>query len=79
MSYCRWGEGDVYMYGDVGDLIICCACSFNKPKDDKSFSNDNGFATPKEALQHLYAHRHAGHVVPEYAIERLKEEMEEGK
>lgn len=27
MSYCRFSEGDVYMYHHVGGHIECCACS----------------------------------------------------
>ncbi len=28
MSYCRWSDGDVYMYEHVGGFIECCACKF---------------------------------------------------
>lgn len=26
MSYCRFSDGDVYLYFDVGGYICCCAC-----------------------------------------------------
>ena len=30
MSYCRWLEGDVYMYETVDGVIECCSCSLAK-------------------------------------------------
>jgi hypothetical protein len=27
MSYCRFSEGDVYMYHHVGGFVECCSCS----------------------------------------------------
>jgi hypothetical protein len=34
----------------------------------------SNFTTNAEMIEHLLAHRAAGHTVPEYAIERLKED-----
>lgn len=34
-------------------------------------------STPEEALSHLLEHKEAGHDIPDYAIERLKEEIAE--
>jgi len=33
MSYCRWSEGDVYMYGHVGGYFECCCCRFAEKED----------------------------------------------
>ena len=34
------------------------------------------FNTRSEVLAHLYAHKEAGHIVPNYAIESLQSELE---
>jgi hypothetical protein len=33
--------------------------------------------TAQEALNHLMEHRKAGHNIPEYALDRLREEIDE--
>jgi len=38
-----------------------------------------GFLSPQEALEHLQEHKSVGHLVPQYAIKRLKREIEEAK
>lgn len=30
MSYCRFSDGDVYMYHDVGGYVSCCVCRLTK-------------------------------------------------
>lgn len=30
MSYCRFSEGDVYMYPNVSGGIVCCACRLSE-------------------------------------------------
>lgn len=79
MSYCRFSNGDVYMYPTING-IECCACKLTKMK----YYEKNGitigmhsnvlFDTSEQAMLHLEEHIKAGHSVPKYAIERLKEE-----
>ncbi len=73
MSYCRFSEGDVYMYPHVDGGIRCCGCLLNEPNDD----HDPHFDHPEHALEHLYAHERSGHKVPSRAYNRLREEVEE--
>ena len=102
MSYCRFSDGDVYMYADVGGGITCCACRLaplvptifkNGEVDHPLFGkiapcgcsetccpkcgmhDSLNFKTEDEALSHLREHAAAGHDVPDYAIERLQEEI----
>lgn len=72
MSYCRFSDGDVYMYEHVNGFIECCACSL---KDGKSVALLNR----KDALEHLYQHRDNEDKVPEYAINRLIKDIKENK
>lgn len=45
--------------------------------EDFDMNGSLQFNTRTEALEHLEAHRAAGHKVPEYAFERLRKELEE--
>lgn len=73
MSYCRFSEGDVYLYCGASGWI-CCACRL-RDKDYEDFL----MASPQAALEHLLQHRTTGHVVPERAIERLQEEIRDAE
>lgn len=73
MSYCRWGSGDVYMF-EAENCIVCCACNMDG-KPGKIFNSSITFANRQLALAHLYKHRKNGDCVPEYAVNRLKEEI----
>ena len=103
MSYCRFSEGDVYMYGDVEGGFTCLACLLaplvksifttggdlfgrhwepcphcqGAGCDDCMLHDELNFATRREALAHLHAHRQAGHRVPQRAFDRLEAEIEE--
>lgn len=67
MSYCRFNEGDVYVYeSDQG--IECCGCAFGGSKT---------FATPADTVAHLMEHRAAGHDVPQSAIDELQAEADQ--
>jgi len=67
MSYCRFSDGDVYMYPSGKGIIECCACRL--PGGDFRL-----FSTKQDALDHLMWHKRAGHKVPQHAIDRLKRE-----
>jgi hypothetical protein len=72
MAYCRFSDGDVYLYlGTSG--FTCCWCKLQQ--DDFRSAEDPVFQTSDEALDHLLKHREAGHDVPQYAIERLEDDM----
>ena len=71
MSYCRFGDSDVYMFPTVYG-IVCCSCSLNPDGNECVFPNS------LEALKHLRRHRRIlGHRVPDHAFERLKNEVRE--
>lgn len=71
MSYCRFGEGDVYVYPS-GDGFICQGCPLI-PGDEEDFV----CGTRMELLEHLTAHQQRGHFVPERALDRLRKELAE--
>jgi hypothetical protein len=77
MSYCRFSDGDVYMY-PTNKGIECCACKLTRRNANYGLYENKLFDTEEEALAHLKEHIKAGHRVPEYAIEMLEKEMKEG-
>ena len=105
MSYCRFSEGDVYLYPHVGGGFECCGCSltgkvatvFTKGVehhpifgtisaceschgegcDDCMMHGSLRLQTRTECLEHLQHHKEAGDNVPDYAFNRLKEELAE--
>lgn len=75
MSYCRFSEGDVYMYSNLSEMkIVCCACRL-LDKDRYGLRGNFSFDTLEEALKHLEEHVKVGHRVPEYAFRLLREEI----
>ncbi len=80
MSYCRFSEGDVYMFSSIAEGIMCCSCSLVPKVEPDVLSRDPIFTTPQEAIRHLEQHKKAGDIVPDRAIEVLKDELDkEGK
>lgn len=67
MAYCRFSDGDVYLYYSIGDIYVCCGCSLH---EGENVEMDTLF----EAIRHLDTHVEKGDKVPEYAFERLEEE-----
>lgn len=67
MSYARFSEGDVYVYGDVRGGISCDACCLSPSTRPENLIGYERFncATLAEMLVHLAAHRAAGHDVDE--------------
>jgi hypothetical protein len=88
MSYCRFSDGDVYMFASTQGGVECCACrltpqetyvtelTLGQPQHYQMHGSLN-FKTEQDALAHLEHHRAAGHDVPEYALERLRREIAE--
>lgn len=70
MSYCRFSDGDVYLYASVDGDWECCMCWLT---GDLVVS----LKTLEEVKEHLEAHVAAGHNVPSYALERVNQELEE--
>lgn len=66
MSYCRFSEGDVYMYPSQ-EGIECCLCLLAPPWLT--------LRTQRDGLKHLLEHIEAGHTVPQHAIDRLEGEI----
>lgn len=69
MSYCRFADGDAYVYRSGREGIFCCGCRLGKDFVAKNSS---------EMLAHLREHIKAGDKIPQHAIDRLlREEKEE--
>lgn len=73
MSYCRFLEGDVYLYEDAGGFICCQWCHLSSDGEDS-----REFYSVQTALDHIKEHLAAGHKVPARAIEGLQGMLEEG-
>jgi hypothetical protein len=73
MSYARFSpDSDVYVYMSGDGVFTCCGC---KLKDyDLNPMWDYGGS---RILDHLQEHIEAGHKVPQYCIEAIKEELEQ--
>ena len=78
MSYARWSEGDVYVFGNVKGGITCMQCKL-MPGEEEGWTGDFSCSFPEGMLLHLQEHKDAGHSVPDRAMERLeKEAIREG-
>lgn len=82
MSYCRFGEADVYVYHDVGGYINCCACPRGEQVptiiEGLTMGRDFKAYTRSAMIEHLEWHRELGDDVPEDVFERLRREIAEG-
>jgi hypothetical protein len=63
--------------GDLAAALGVDAAESPELFEDFEMNGSLQFNTRSEALEHLQAHRDAGHKVPEYAFERLRKELEE--
>lgn len=70
MSYCRfaWDGSDVYVFFNGDNEFECCACRL---------AGNFVCKTEKQMIKHLSEHRKKGHCVPQEAIDRLSEELEQ--
>ncbi len=75
MSYARFSEGDVYVFGDAESAFTCCGCKL-APKTDSLFWGYGNFCckTNEEMRTHLELHALKGHSVPSRAFQRLDDE-----
>lgn len=91
MSYCRFLEGDVYIFlASDEKKLECCGCILQERewvKDEnsplKGYLRDvgeliqNRFDTTQGMLDHLEIHKNKGHYVPDFCIEGLLRDKEE--
>jgi hypothetical protein len=63
MSYCRFGQADVYVYLDARGYLACCGCILG---DEWEFHSTDAM------VEHLNAHTAAGHDVPSSVIPALR-------
>lgn len=68
MSYCRFSDGDVYVYLDYCGYLCCCACALD---------GGTNFHSTAEMVRHLGEHIAAGHIVPDDVIPALEADREE--
>ena len=73
MSYCRFISADAYIFEHVGGYWQCCGCWLSESED----GSDWNFPTREAMLEHIAEHREAGHFIPTYVDERLREEIEQ--
>lgn len=73
MSYARFGkDSDIYLFHSVYDRYECCGCLL------RIGDLEPRLTTLEQVLEHLHAHRAAGHDVPEYTFDRVRRELAEG-
>jgi hypothetical protein len=70
MSYCRFTDGDVYMYEHVAGGIYCQLCGLKEIQNCEVW-----FCNCRDALNHLKEHLKAGHKVPQRALNLLEEQI----
>lgn len=68
MSYCRFGESEVYAYRSHNGYE-CCACSLEDPPRIITV------ASPEALVIHLHRHVAKGDDVPRSAFEKLEQEL----
>lgn len=72
MSYVRFSEkSDVYVYLDIAGYLCCCGCRLWPEMDRWEY-----YST-EDMIDHLKQHEAAGHKVPGYTYEGLREEQVE--
>lgn len=71
MAYCRFGQGDVFLYA-TGDVWVCLGClSWQR--------SDVTLTTLSDVRRHLLHHRESGHKVPQEALNMVDHEIANGK
>lgn len=87
MAYCRWSDGDVYVYRDTNDRegeIRCCSCELRFLAQPSGGCFEKPYPSfiawgPKEMISHLKEHEAVGQRVPKYAYTRLRKEVQKAK
>lgn len=60
MSYCRFGDADVYVYMDLNGSLACCGCILESESSLSWF-----YDSTAAMVAHLAEHRAAGHAIPD--------------
>lgn len=73
MSYARFrrGHSNIYLF-KVKDGIRCDLCWLDDAQNGRTLAN------AEEAFWHAVEHCNAGHLVPDYTLERLEHEARTG-
>lgn len=72
MSYVRFGfDSDVYVF-ESNEGYECCGCIL---KRDSWLDGQTVVDTLQEMIEHLLIHKQAGHMVPDYVIKDMKQEL----
>jgi hypothetical protein len=87
MSYARMSaDSDVYIYHDVDGFLTCLGCAL-VPAEELKMVYDHWLQctvpeghsfecfTYSEMIAHLEKHIYAGHKVPHYCIDKLRQDM----
>ena len=91
MSYCRFLEGDVYIFLSTSGKLECCGCILQEREwvDDETRPIMKGylkrigeiiqtdFSTTQGMLDHLELHKTKGHHIPKHCIDDLIYDQEE--
>lgn len=77
MAYCRFSDGDIYLYQSIGGGIFCDMCPLQPPLTSADAAA-NVFATYDETIAHVQKHIAAGHHVPDGVIEELERDRDNG-
>lgn len=67
MSYCRFSNADAYIY-EAEEGFTCCGCRIAE-------SGMFVCETELEMIEHIAQHRKAGHFVPTYVDDMLRDEV----
>lgn len=67
MAYARLGDCDVYVFLSFDGHLECCMCSLERYYQTKTIAG---------MVEHLRAHKEAGHDVPDRVFEAIREDAE---
>lgn len=65
MAYARLGDCDVYVFLSVSGHLECCMCSLERYFQAKTIAG---------MFEHLRAHKEAGHDVPDWVFDGIRED-----
>lgn len=76
MSYARWSEGDVYVWGTSKGEYVCMLCSLQtKSADPEVWPDDFDCKTAQAMHAHLRQHEDAGDCIPSRAFALLEADI----
>jgi len=75
VSYCRWEnrDSDCYIFLNSDGFYECMVCPLGRDPDGYMH---HWLETAQEMLDHMHKHVAAGHRVPDYAIDAMREDVE---